>query len=221
MNCVEKHRLAKLGEGRPKQVADALVPSSLRTLLECGPRGIQRAAQTMAYAEKWHRRSGLPQTLAPREGSYTPLPCLPRPLTVRTNQGLLLDRLNIRGPRASVSAISEPTIAIVGSTGDDYIGYCIAANSPDGPVLGEWLCIGQLQPGDISIEIGANKYIASTEIWADLIPPKLNPAEVFFLPPPMLRLPNNATAADKIIIETSFERLEINYEPEPIHPMVQ
>jgi hypothetical protein len=214
-------RLAKLGEGRPEALADALVPSSLRQLLESGPRGLQRAAQALSYADKWHQKKGIPEKLAPMCGSYRLLPCLPRPLAVRASQGHFLDRLNIFGPRAALPAISDPTIAIVGSTEDKYAGCCIAATSPMGPVLGAWLCIGQLETGDFSVEIGVNNYTTSTDIWADLIPPKLRPSEVFLLPPPMLRLPNNVSSEDKIIIETFFERLEINYEHEPVHPMLQ
>jgi hypothetical protein len=37
----------------------------------------------------------------------------------------------------------------------------------------------------------------------------------------MLRLPNNNSPGDKIIIETAFERLEIHYGAEPIHHVVQ
>jgi hypothetical protein len=140
---------------------------------------------------------------------------------VRTNQGDFLDRLNVRGPLASLPAISEPTIAIVGSTDEKYAGFCIAANSPIYPILGAWLCIGQMYIDTISVQIGKNRFTATTEIWADLIPPRLKPAEVFFLPPPMLRLPNNVSHEDRITIETSFESLEICYEPEPLHPIVQ
>jgi hypothetical protein len=132
-----------------------------------------------------------------------------------------LDRLSIFGPGAALPAISEPTIAIVGSTEDQYAGFCIAAASPIGPVLGAWLCMGQLGAGDFSVEIGMNNYTSPTDIWADLILPKLRPAEVFLLPPPMLRLPNNVSSEDKIIIGTFFERLEINYEHEPVHPILQ
>lgn len=221
LNRVEWLRLAKLGEGRPDALADAMVPPSLRQLLDSGPRGIQRARHTLLYAEKWHQRSGLPERLAPLPGSYKLLSCLPRPLSIRTSQGHFLDRLNIHGPGSTLPAISDPTIAIVGSTDDKYAGYCIAANSPAGPVLGAWLCIGQLHTGEISVQIGASKNSASIEAWADLIPPELNPSEVFLLPPPMLRLPNIASPDDQITIETSFERLEITYGREPIHPVVQ
>ena len=118
-------------------------------------------------------------------------------------------------------AVSEPTIAIVGSTEPEYAGCCIAANSPLGPILGAWLYIGQLPQGNISVEIGTYKSATSTNVWAELTPPALRPAEVFMLPAPMLRLPNNISPEDKIIIETPFDTLEINYGAEPIHPMVQ
>ncbi|MCL1909225.1 MAG: hypothetical protein FWG12_07685 [Holophagaceae bacterium] len=221
LNRIELLRQTKLGEGRPDVLADALMPHSLRQLLCSGPRGIQRARHTLSYAEKWHQKSGLPEGLAPRPGSYRLLPCLPRPLSIRTSQGHFLDRLNVHGPGSTLPAVSDPTMAIVGSTDDKYAGYCIAATSPIGPVLGAWLCIGQLQSGDITVKIGANENSASIDAWADLIPPKLNPSEVFLLPPPMLRLPPIAPPEGQIVIETSFERLEICYGAEPIHPVVQ
>ncbi|MDR0498341.1 MAG: hypothetical protein LBH03_01240 [Holophagales bacterium] len=221
INRIERIRLAKLGEGRAEAVADALVPSSLRQLLESGPHGFQRAAQALSYAYKWHQKTGLPEEFAPFPGSYKLLPCLPRPLAVRTSLGHFLDRLTIQGPRAILPAISEPTIAIVGSTEEKYAGCCIAANSPIGPIIGAWLYVGQLPQCDIFVEIGTYKNSTSTDIWADLTLPSLRPAEVFLLPAPMLRLPNNISPKDKITIETSFDRLEINYGSDPVHPTVQ
>jgi len=223
LNRVERVRLSKLGEGRAEAMADALVPSSLRLLLESGPRAIQRALQALSYAEKWHKRSGLPEEFAPRS-EYKILPCLPRPLSVRTSNGQFLDRLSVIGPGATLPAISEPTIAIVGSTEERYAGCCIAANSPLGPVLGAWLYVGQLNQediGDISVEIGSYKSVTPTDAWADLIPPPLRPAEVFLLPPSMLRLPNNISSGDKVIIKTAFECLELYYGAEPLHYIVQ
>jgi len=224
LNRVERVRLSRLGEGRAEAMADTLVPSSLRLLLESGPRAIQRAAQALSYADKWHSRSRLPEEFAPGIDSCKLLPCLPRPLSIRTSDGHFLDRLNIHGPTSTLSAISEPTLAIVGSTEATYAGCCIAANSPLGPVLGAWLYIGQLRQDDvghISMEIADYKSVTPTDAWADLTPPALRPAEVFMLPAPMLRLPNNISPGDKIIIETAFERLEIHFGSEPIHHVVQ
>ncbi|MCL1894269.1 MAG: hypothetical protein FWG02_08570 [Holophagaceae bacterium] len=221
LNHVERLRLTKLGEGRADALADVLVPTSLRQLLESGHRGIQRVAQTLAYAEKWHRKSGLPERLAPTIGTFKQLPCLPRPLSLKTSLGHFLDRVNIHGSGATLPAIPEPTIAIVGSTDTKYAGYCIAATSLIGTILGSWLCIGQLQQGEISVGIGTNIASASIDTWADLMPPKLYPAEVLFLPPPMFRTPTVVSAGEKIVIETYFDRLEFTLEPEPLHPIVQ
>jgi hypothetical protein len=221
LNRVEQVRLAKLGEGRAAAMADALVPSSLRQLLEAGPRGIQRAAQTLAYAAKWSQRQGLPEELGPPKGSYSLLACLPRPLTIRTGDGQFLDRLCVQGPGATLPAISEPTIAIVGSTQAKYVGCCIAAGSPLGPVLGAWLHVGELPEGEFSIRIGGFKRSMPTNAWSGLRPPRLRPAEVLLLPPPALRLPASISLNEKISIETCFELLELFYSAEPMHPMVQ
>jgi hypothetical protein len=221
LNRVERIRLAKLGEGRAESLADVLVPSRLRQLLESGPPGIQRAAQALSYADKWHQKTGLPEEFAPAPGSYKLLPCLPRPLAVRTSLGYFLDRLTIQGPGAVLPAISEPTIAIVGSNDGKYAGCCIAANSPIGSILGAWLYIGQLPQCGISIEIGAYKNSTPADLWSELTPPPLRAAEVLLLPAPMLRLPNNISPKDKIIIETPFDRLEISYGTDPVHPTVQ
>jgi len=224
LNRVERIRLAKLGEGRAESLADVLVPSSLRQLLESGRLGIQRAAQALSYADKWHQKNGLPEEFAPALGSYKLLPCLPRPLAVRTSLGYFLDRLSVHGPGAVLPAISEPTIAIVGYVGsidEKCVGCCIAASSPIGPILGAWLYIGQLPQCSISIEIGAYKNSTPADIWADLTPPPLRTAEVFLLPAPILRLPNNISPKDKIIIETPFDRLEVRYGSDPVHPTLQ
>ena len=221
LNRVEMARLAKLGEGDPDGLANVLVPPSLRKLLESGERGIRRAAQALLYAAKWDLRSGLPDLLAPWPGSYEPLPCLPRPLAIRNSSGHFLDRLNVHGPRATLPAVAEPTIAVIGSAGAGHAGFCIAANSPVGPILGAWLCIGELEQGEFSVEIGKRKIKASTETWAGLVPPRLKPSEVLLLPPPLLRLPSNAPLAGKVVIRAPFDSLEVNFEPEPVHPTLQ
>ena len=83
LNRMERARQAKLGEGRPDRLADAHAPTSLREVLEAGPRALQRLRQTLAYAEKWHRRGDLPETLAPRLAEIRLLACLPRPSLLR------------------------------------------------------------------------------------------------------------------------------------------
>jgi hypothetical protein len=74
---------------------------------------------------------------------------------------------------------------------------------------------------DISVEVGEKTYKASTMAWEGLIPPRLLPGEVFLLPPPMLRMPDMAPPDGKLAIEISFERLEMSYGQEPVHPMIQ
>ena len=64
LTALEAIRLAKLGEGDPEALARALVPPSLDALLASGPRGLARARQTLAYAQKWENRGILPEELA-------------------------------------------------------------------------------------------------------------------------------------------------------------
>jgi hypothetical protein len=74
---------------------------------------------------------------------------------------------------------------------------------------------------DFSVEVGGKIYSASSSAWEGLVPPRLLPGEVFLLPPPMLRLPDILPPDGKLAIEISFERLEVNYGQEPVHPMIQ
>jgi hypothetical protein len=220
LNRVERVRQAQLGEGRPDALADALVPPSLRLLLESGPLALQRAAQALRYAEKWRKRGGIPDALAPAACACALLPCLPRPLAVRAGGGRILDRLRVRGPGAALPALSGPTIAIVGGADGEAAGCCIAAESPLGPVLGAWLHAGPLPQGEMALEAGGHRSAAPLDAWADLAPPPLLPGEVFLLPAPKLRLPAPAPGA-WVAIETPFDRLEVEYGPEPVHPVIQ
>jgi hypothetical protein len=220
LNRVERVRLAQLGEGRPEAVADALVPPSLRLLLESGPLGLQRAAQTLLYAEKWRRKGGIPPELAPAAGSFVPLPCLPRPLSVRASDGHPMDRLCIQGPGAALPAFSMPTLALVGGAAGGLAGCCIAAASPRGLVLGAWLQVGPIPEGEIMVEIGSQRSTAPMNAWKDLVPPPLLPGEVFLLPAPKLRLPSSAPGT-RVAVETAFDRLELTIGPDPVHHLLQ
>jgi hypothetical protein len=236
LNRIERARLAKLGEGRPDALADALVPPSLRQLLESGPLGLQRAAQALRYAEKWASGGargatpeakggmpgmpGMPDAIAPPAGSYALMACLPRPLAVKACDGRPMDRLCVQGPGATLPALSGPTVAIVGGADGGAAGCCIAAESPRGPVLGAWLHVGPLPGGEMAVEAGGGRSAAPMSAWADLAPPPLLPGEVLFLPAPMLRLPVAAPGGG-VVIETPFDRLEIEYGPEPVHPVIQ
>ena len=122
LNRLEHLRLAKLGEGWAERMAAALVPGDLRQLLEGGPRAIHRARQVLAYAEKWARRGGLPESLAPRAGSVRMLACLPRPLALRRWDGRVLDRLAVQGPSGTLAGLPTPTLALAGLHGDQPAG---------------------------------------------------------------------------------------------------
>jgi hypothetical protein len=139
LNRLEHLRLAKLGEGWAERLAGARVPPGLRQLLEGGPRAIHRARQVVAYAEKWHGRGGLPESLAPRADQVRMLACLPRPLAVRRWDGSVLDRLALQGPSGTPSGRLLPTLALVGLHGDRPAGCCLALEHAQGVLLGAWL----------------------------------------------------------------------------------
>jgi len=220
LNRFERVRQARLGEGRPDAMADALVPPSLRQLLETGKLGLQRAEQAFQYAEKWRKKGGIPDALAPVAGSYALLPCLPRPVSIRASDGRPLDRLRVRGHGSTIPALSEPTVAIVGGAKGEVAGCCIAAESQSGPVLGTWLHIGPLPEGELAIETSGHRSAAPLDTWTGLVLPALMPGEVFLLPAPKLRLPRPVPGA-RLVIQTPFDRLEIEYGPEPVHPVLQ
>ena len=139
LSRIEVFRLRKLGEGRPEALAETLVPPSLRLLLESGPRAVQRARQTFAYAEKWAKRGDLPEALAPKLAEVRMLPCLPRPAVLRTASGVLLDRLAIKGPGAELPTMPFATLAVVGLARGRIGGWCLALEGPDSTVLGGWV----------------------------------------------------------------------------------
>jgi hypothetical protein len=188
LNRLEHLRLAKLGEGWAERLAEATVPPSLRQLLEGGPRAIHRARQVLAYAEKWHKRGGLPESLAPRIGQVKLLPCLPRPLALRRWDGTALDRLALQGPGAALASLPAPTLALVGLHGDHPAGCCLALEHAQGVVLGGWLELDLDWDGSLELSLGAQHRRLPLDAWRGLALPALRPAEVMLAPPPHLRL---------------------------------
>ena len=190
LNRIEQARLRKLGEGQPEGLADALVPPSLRRLLEGGPRALQRAKQTLAYAEKWNQRGDMPLWLAPSMESVAVvsvklLPCIPRPSQLRRADGTHRDRFQVKGPGAQISSQPQITLAVVGGFGD-IRGYCLAAEDGETTVLGAWMAL-DLPTGHLELRAANHRRSVALDAWDHLDLPSLRPGEVMLLPPSRLK----------------------------------
>ena len=215
---LEAIRLRKLGEGDPDRLAEALVPPSLRRLLEGGPRALARARQTVAYAEKWDRRGTLPEALAP-EGAAL-LPCLPRPAALRAWDGRTLDRFVLRGPGAELNEPPHPGLAALGLAGGGIAGFCLALEAAGGAVLGAWM-VDAWPEGSLELRVGPARRSAPLKAWEGLELPALRSGEVLLLPPPRLKpLPEWQPGAD-LRLSAAFDTLTLRLSPEGVHPTVQ
>jgi hypothetical protein len=219
LNRLEHLRLAKLGEGWAERMAAALVPGDLRQLLEGGPRAIHRARQVLAYAEKWARRGGLPESLAPRAGSVRMLACLPRPLALRRWDGSALDRLAVQGPAATVTGLPGPTLALVGLHGEPA-GCCLALEHARGVVLGAWLELDLDWEGALDLDLGGQHRRLPLDAWRGLALPALRPAEVLLAPPPHLGL-GPGTPGMAIRLVSVFETLSAHLAEDAVPATLQ
>ena len=220
LNRLEHLRLAKLGEGWAEAMAAATVPPALRQLLEGGPRAIQRARQALAYAEKWHKRGGLPEALAPRVDTVRMLACLPRPLALRRWDGSPLDRLAVQGPSATLGSLPAPTLALVGLHGEPPAGCCLALEHAHGVVLGAWLELDLDWDGALELTLGGQHRRLPLDAWRGLTLPALRPAEVLLAPPPHLRLGQGEPGME-IRLVAAFETLALRLAEGGVHCTVQ
>ncbi len=218
---IERVRLAKLGEGAPESLADALVPPSLRRVLEAGPRGLARAKQTIQYAEKWAKRGDLPDTLAVRPEHARLLPCLPRPSALRTAEGMHLDRMRVQGPGAWLDHAPEVGLATLGLADGSAAGFCLALHAGDSAALGAWLLVGASFGSDLLLRAGTHKRTASLEVYDDLELPPLRAAEVLLLPPLRLRALPSLEPGTDLELRAAFDGLTVHLGPEALHGTVQ
>ena len=220
LNRIEAIRLRKLGEGDPDRLADALVPASLRRVLEGGPRALARVRQTVAYAEKWDRRGTLPLTLSPDLSGVDLGPCLPRPVALRRMDGQALDRLGVRGPGAVLSGSPLPGLAAVGLAGGGFAGFCLALEDLGGGVLGAWM-LDAWPIGSLEWKTGSVRRNLPLKAWEGLELPPLHAGEVLLLPSPKLKpLPELLEGAE-ISLSAEFDQLIVRLGPEGVHPTVQ
>ena len=219
LNRIEAVRLGKLGEGEPDALAEALVPASLRRVLEGGPRALARVRQTVAYAEKWDRRGTLPDLLSP--AAMVELgPCLPRPAALGRLDGTALDRLSLRGPGAVLSGPPQPALAALGLAGGGVAGFCLALDDAGGAVLGAWMT-DTWPLGSLELKLGSVRRSVPMKAWEGLELPSLRPGEVLLLPPPKLKPFPELLAGAELRLSSDFEQLVLRLGPEGVHPTVQ
>ncbi len=221
LNPMERARQSKFGEGRPERLADVLAPSSLREVLEAGPRALQRLRQTVAYAEKWHRRGDLPELLAPRSADIQLLPCLPRPSLLRRGDGSHLNRLAVQGPEAELHCLPLPTLAAVGQHGGRPAGFCLALEDLHGAVLGAWLEVDFAWTGHLTLSVKGRQRSAPLEAWEGLALPPLRPAEVMLLPHPRLKAMPELSPGAGFTLQAGAEILSLSLAKELLHPTLQ
>lgn len=219
LNRIEQARLRKLGEGHPEALADALVPSSLRRLLEGGPRAFQRAKQTLDYAEKWNRRGDLPAWLAPSTESVTLLPCLPRPSQLRRADGTQRDRFQVKGPGAIIASQPQVMLAVLGGYGA-VRGYCLAAEDGETTVLGTWMTL-ELPLGQLELRASKHRRSVALDAWEDLEVPPLRTGEVLLLPPSRLKPFPALEPGTRLHVSWPLEDMELVLGEKLPHPTLQ
>lgn len=224
LQAVEAERLRRLGEGDPEALAAALLPSSLRRLLEAGPRALARLRQTLAYAEKWARRGTLPAALAPPAAELRLLSCLPRPASLRLADGGYGDRLGLRPPEARLpwapDLAWQATLAAAGQFGGSPAGFALVLAAGPQRVLGPWLHTGLALEGELVLETRAGTRSAPLAAWAGLTLPPLRPAELQLLPFPIwASLP--VQPGDQARLQAPFDVLTARCDREGTHPTLQ
>ena len=219
LNRIEQARLRKLGEGQPEALADALVPPSLRRLLEGGPRALQRARQTLVYAEKWNQRGDLPLWLAPMGNTAALLPCIPRPSQLRRADGIHRDRFQVKGPGARISSQPQVMLAVVGGFGD-LRGYCLAAEDAEATVLGGWMAF-ELPAGHVELRAAHHRRNVALDAWEHLDLPPLRPGEVMLLPPSRLKPFPALEPGARFNLSWPIEEMELILGENLPHPTLQ
>jgi len=221
LNRVEYMRLLKLGEGHAEILAEALVPPSLRRVLEGGPRALQRVRQALAYAEKWASRGDLPESLAPRLDAVHRLPCLPRPALLRRFEGVHLDRLALKGPGGILNSLPQPTLALIGLAGGRVAGCCLAMEDTGSVALGGWLSLELPARGSLELRSEGHQRRMPLSTWEGIEMPRFRAAEVVLLPLPKLRPLADLTPGSACTLVSAFDALPLKMGDGAHHPTVQ
>jgi len=221
LHRVEIARLSRLGEGRPRAMAEVLVPATLQGVLEAGPRGFHRAHRALAYAEKWHQRGDLPDLLAPLMAAMTMLACLPEPRALRRADGCPLGQLPVQGPGAVVGCPPQPTLAAVGWQGDGPAGFCLAVEDLHSVVLGAWLQPDFSFRGALELRTGRYRRTLPMDAWEGLDIPPLAAGEIQLLPPARYKALSDVVPGMTFSLKAPFETLDLSLGEELVHPTLQ
>lgn len=221
LHRVEIARLSRLGEGRPRTMAEVLVPATLQGVLEAGPRGFHRVHRALAYAEKWHQRGDLPDFLAPPLMAVTMLACLPEPRVLRRADGGALGHLPVQGPGAVVGCPPQPTLAAVGWQGDGLAGFCLAVEDLRSVVLGAWLQPDFSFRGALELRTGRYRRTLPMDAWEGLEIPHLDAGEIQLLPPARYKAMSDVAPGMIFSLKAPFETLELSLGEELVHPTLQ
>ncbi len=221
LHHLEAVRLAKLGEGDSRRLAEALVPPSLDAVLAGGPRAFHRIQQTLRYAHKWIGRGGFPDHLAPLRKRIRLRPCVAEPKSLRRFDGTSLDAGMIGGPEASLQHPPVPTLALVGMHPGRLAGVCLALEDAPGAVLGGWLALGPLPDGRLELLQGTDVRAFDFDLWRDLPLPDLRGGDVVLLPSPILSALPSLVPGLRFQVTAPFEKLSLRLGRGASHPTIQ
>lgn len=181
LTALEAIRLAKLGEGQPEALAQALVPPSLEGVLAAGPRALARVRQVLAYAEKWEHRGLLPEELA----SNRWVPRLAPPTGLLTLEGRRMDPGTLLKEGQALPGGPQATLCLVGQAGGLPAGLRMALVGEGRLLLSPWVETEGV--GSLQLSVGGHRRKVTLEAWDGLDLPLLHPGELLVLPAPRLR----------------------------------
>lgn len=215
LTALEAIRLAKLGEGDAETLARALVPPSLEALLAAGPRGLARARQALAYAQKWENRGILPEELA----SARWVPKRPAPQGFLTLEGRRLDPGILIKEGHALPGVPQATLCLVGQAGGLPAGLRMALVGDGRLMLSPWIETEGMGP--LQLVVGGHTRKVTLEGWNGLDLPLLQPGEHLLLPAPRLRPWPSLSKGAAIELRWGADHLHAHLARALEHPTVQ
>ncbi len=215
LTALEAIRLAKLGEGDPEFLAQALVPPSLDALLAAGPRGLARARQALAYAQKWESRGLLPEELA----STRWIPKLAPPSGLLTLEGRRMGPGALLKEGHALPGTPQATLCLVGQAGGLPAGLRMALLGEGRLILSPWIETEGVGP--LQLAVGGHKRKVTLEAWDGLDLPTLLPGEHLILPAPRLRPWPSLPKGAAIDLRWGMDHLQAHLARALDHPTVQ
>ena len=215
LTALEAIRLAKLGEGDPEALAVALVPPSLDALLRAGPRGLARARQALAYAQKWESRGLLPEELASSRWTARLTP----PTGILTWEGRRMDPGALIKEGHALPGTPQATLCLVGQAGGLPMGLRMALLGEGRLMLSPWIETEGVGP--LQLSVGGHKRNVTLEGWNGLDLPLLQPGEHLVLPAPRLRPWPSLPKGAPIDLRWGTDHLQAHLSRALDHPTVQ